>query len=130
MTTAPASYPVRLEIDYPEKLDRFTTFFRFIWVIPVAVVLGFASANNLWIAIAAGFSSSINQIDPATGAIKRSIFAECEPRGIDIKDGVLYTVCFNGEHLPAKIDRRTIVDQNHEMLRSRQFILDVDLSNY
>ena len=84
---------------------------------------------NLWIAIAAGFSSSINQIDPATGEIKRSMFAECDPRGIDIRDGVLYTVCFNGEHFPAKIDRRPIVDKNHEMLRTRQFILDVDLKD-
>ncbi len=24
------SYPSRLDIDYPEKLDRFTTFFRLI----------------------------------------------------------------------------------------------------
>ena len=85
--------------------------------------------DNLWIAVTAGFSSSINQIDPATGEIKRSMFAECDPRGIDIRDGVLYTVCFNGEHFPAKIDRRPIVDKNHEMLRTRQFILDVDLKD-
>jgi streptogramin lyase len=49
--------------------------------------------DNLWMAIAAGFSSSINQIDPATGDIKRSVFAECDPRGIAIRDGALYTVC-------------------------------------
>lgn len=85
--------------------------------------------NNLWIAIAAGFSSSINQIDPDTGDIKRTMFAECDPRGIDIRDGVLYTVCYNGENLPAKIDRRTIVDKNHEMLRTRQFIVDADLKD-
>ena len=29
------SYPARLDIDYPEKLDRLTTFFRFIWAIPI-----------------------------------------------------------------------------------------------
>jgi hypothetical protein len=85
--------------------------------------------SNLWIAIAAGFSSSINQVDPETGDIKRTMFAECDPRGIDIRDGVLYTICYNGEYLPAKIDRRTIVDKNHEMLRSRQFILDVNLKD-
>ncbi len=32
-------YAARLEIDYPEKLDRFTTFFRLIWVIPAAIIL-------------------------------------------------------------------------------------------
>jgi hypothetical protein len=33
-------YAARLEIDYPEKLDRLTTFFRIIWIIPIAIVLG------------------------------------------------------------------------------------------
>jgi hypothetical protein len=39
----PAEYPVRLEIDYPEKLDRFTTLFRIIWIIPIAIILGLVS---------------------------------------------------------------------------------------
>jgi hypothetical protein len=33
-------YAARLEIDYPEKLDRLTTFFRLIWIIPIAIILG------------------------------------------------------------------------------------------
>ncbi|HVP20797.1 MAG TPA: DUF4389 domain-containing protein [Anaerolineaceae bacterium] len=36
-------YAARLEIDYPEKLERVTTFFRFIWIIPVAIILGLIS---------------------------------------------------------------------------------------
>lgn len=36
-------YPARLQIDYPEKLDRFTTFFRLLWVIPIAIILGMIS---------------------------------------------------------------------------------------
>jgi hypothetical protein len=36
-TTAP--YAARLEVDYPEKSDRLTTFFRLLWVIPIAIVL-------------------------------------------------------------------------------------------
>jgi len=39
----PTEYPARLEIDYPEKLDRLTTFFRAIWIIPVAIILGLVS---------------------------------------------------------------------------------------
>ena len=39
----PAEYPARLEIDYPEKLDRLTTFFRIIWIIPIAIILGLIS---------------------------------------------------------------------------------------
>jgi hypothetical protein len=33
-------YAARLDIDYPEKLDRLTTFFRIIWIIPIAIILG------------------------------------------------------------------------------------------
>lgn len=36
-------YAARLEIDYPEKLDRLTTFFRILWIIPIAVILGLIS---------------------------------------------------------------------------------------
>jgi hypothetical protein len=38
-----ADYAARLEIDYPEKLDRLTTFFRIIWIIPIALIFGFVS---------------------------------------------------------------------------------------
>lgn len=38
-----AKYAARLEIDYPEKLDRMTTFFRFILVIPIGIILGLIS---------------------------------------------------------------------------------------
>jgi len=36
-------YAARLEIDYPEKLDRFTTFFRLIWLVPIGIILGMVS---------------------------------------------------------------------------------------
>lgn len=39
------SYPARLDIDYPEKLDRFTTFFRLIWAIPILIILGVLSST-------------------------------------------------------------------------------------
>ena len=42
MTDYP-NYAARLEIDYPEKLDRVTTFFRLLWIIPIAVILGLIS---------------------------------------------------------------------------------------
>jgi hypothetical protein len=38
-----AGYAARLEIDYPEKLDRLTTFFRILWLIPIAIILGLIS---------------------------------------------------------------------------------------
>jgi hypothetical protein len=39
-------YPARLDIDYPEKLDRFSTFFRLIWAIPILIVAGLLSATS------------------------------------------------------------------------------------
>jgi hypothetical protein len=41
--TEQAGYAARLEIDYPEKLDRLTTLFRVLWIIPIAIVLGLIS---------------------------------------------------------------------------------------
>lgn len=38
------SYEARLEIDYPEQLNRVTSAFRLIWVIPVAIVLAALTA--------------------------------------------------------------------------------------
>jgi hypothetical protein len=38
------TYPARLDIDYPERLDRLTTLFRPFLVIPIAIVLGLLTA--------------------------------------------------------------------------------------
>ncbi|HSP28192.1 MAG TPA: DUF4389 domain-containing protein [Ilumatobacteraceae bacterium] len=43
-------YPARLEIDYPEQLNRVTTAFRIILIIPIAIVLGILtdSGTTTW----------------------------------------------------------------------------------
>lgn len=46
MTDAFRPYAARLEIDYPERLDRLTTFFRLIWIIPIAIVLSLLTATG------------------------------------------------------------------------------------
>jgi len=48
MNTAPAptAYAARLNIDYPERLNRLTTFFRVIWIIPIALILGLLTASG------------------------------------------------------------------------------------
>jgi hypothetical protein len=38
MATDSARYAARLEIDYPGELDRLTTLFRIIWIIPIAII--------------------------------------------------------------------------------------------
>jgi hypothetical protein len=40
------SYAARLDIDYPERLDRLTSFLRLIWIIPVLIVLAALSASS------------------------------------------------------------------------------------
>lgn len=43
MSTNNSDYPLRLEIDYSEKLNRGTTCLRLIWIIPIAIILGLLS---------------------------------------------------------------------------------------
>jgi len=45
MVTTSTQYAARLSVDYPERLDRVTTAFRLIWVLPIAVVLSALTAQ-------------------------------------------------------------------------------------
>jgi hypothetical protein len=46
MATPAGLYAARLNIDYPERLDRLTTFFRWIWIIPIAIVLAVLTGSG------------------------------------------------------------------------------------
>jgi hypothetical protein len=46
MTTQSNQYPARLDIDYPETLDRLTTFFRLIWAVPIVLILSLLTATG------------------------------------------------------------------------------------
>ena len=46
MAIHPTGYAARLEVDYPEELDRLTTFFRLIWIIPIAVIGALVSTSG------------------------------------------------------------------------------------
>ncbi len=46
VTPTQAPYAARLEVDYPETLDRFTSFFRVIWVIPIMIILILLTATG------------------------------------------------------------------------------------
>ncbi len=39
-STNPSNYAARLRIDYSEKLDRLSSFFRILWIIPIAIIFG------------------------------------------------------------------------------------------
>ena len=47
MATEFAQYAARLEIDYPERLDRLSSFFRIIWSIPIIVILGVLTNSGM-----------------------------------------------------------------------------------
>jgi hypothetical protein len=46
MHTTPEPYAARLNVDYPEKLDRLTTLLRVIWVLPIAFILSLVIATG------------------------------------------------------------------------------------
>lgn len=46
MATPAEPYAARLDVDYPERLDRLTTAFRLIWIIPIAIILGLVTASG------------------------------------------------------------------------------------
>src|SRR5690606_22981692 len=45
-TDAAGSYAARLEVDYPESLDRMTTFFRLLWAIPILIIVSLLTATT------------------------------------------------------------------------------------
>ncbi|MBI4923263.1 MAG: DUF4389 domain-containing protein [Devosia nanyangense] len=61
----------RLDIDYPDQMDRMTTFFRLIWAIPILVVLGLLSGS--------GGSQYVNEagkmVGTSGGGITAGLFA-------------------------------------------------------
>ena len=46
LPTPAQPYAARLEVDYPERLDRLTTFLRVIWVIPILIILSLIMATS------------------------------------------------------------------------------------
>jgi hypothetical protein len=46
VATTPETYAARLDIDYPDRLSRLTTFFRVFWIIPIAIIYSLLSATG------------------------------------------------------------------------------------
>jgi len=60
----PAGYPMALSVDYPDRsLDRLTTFFRILAIIPIAIILGMLSGGG------AGWEDSNWRYPGATGGL-------------------------------------------------------------
>ena len=46
MVTNIAPYAARLNVDYPEQLDRLSTLFRLVWIIPIGIILSLLTATG------------------------------------------------------------------------------------
>lgn len=46
MTMPAGSYAARLQVDYPEQLDRVTTLLRVFWLIPIAILVTILTASG------------------------------------------------------------------------------------
>src|SRR3989304_4283467 len=57
--TAVAPFPVRLEVDYPERLSRLSTFFRLILAIPVVILLAILAGGGAFGQTGAGAGGGI-----------------------------------------------------------------------
>ena len=56
----PATYPVQLSIDYPDRpLNRLTSFFRIFTIIPIAIVLAAVSAGGTWESSSSGHATTV-----------------------------------------------------------------------
>ena len=70
MVTPSQPYAARLDIDYPETLDRLTSFFRLIWAVPIVVIVSFLTATGNETVI----TESGEQIRSTGGGITAGLF--------------------------------------------------------
>jgi hypothetical protein len=70
MTTPSTAYPARLEVDYPGELDRFTTFFRLLWIIPILIIDTLLSATGTYTYV----NQAGETVTESTGGIAGGLF--------------------------------------------------------
>ena len=66
----------RLNIDYPETLDRVTTAFRMLWIIPIAIILSVLSAQaTSTVTIVNATGQVVAQLNRTSAGIGGALFA-------------------------------------------------------
>lgn len=83
----------------------------------------------LWVAISASWCSSLDRIDPGSGRTVVSFFPQCDPRGIGSDGTRLWTIAYNGEELPSRLDQRTLSDEIIEMVQSQEFLFELEVTD-
>jgi len=67
---APTAYPARLQVDYPTQLNRVTTAFRVLLVIPIAIVYGVLTAGETQTV----YDQSGQTVSTSSGGIAAGLF--------------------------------------------------------
>ncbi|MGI9641319.1 MAG: DUF4389 domain-containing protein [Acidimicrobiia bacterium] len=75
MTTDQTPYAARLDVDYPEELNRLSTFFRLILAIPILIILAIisASADSTYVVVSEA-GETITKITTSSGGIAGALF--------------------------------------------------------
>ncbi len=75
MVAPQQTYAARLEIDYPERLDRVTTLFRIFLIIPIAIVLSLVSAAATSTTVIYKSGEVVEKTTSTGGGIAGGLFA-------------------------------------------------------
>src|SRR5688572_7474291 len=75
MVAPQQTYAARLEIDYPERLDRVTTLFRVVLIIPIAIVLSLVSASASSTTVIYQSGEVVEKTTSTGGGIAGGLFA-------------------------------------------------------
>jgi hypothetical protein len=76
MVTKSEVYAARLNVDYPERLDRVTTAFRLFWVIPIAIVLTLLSSQaTSTVTVVTTSGQFVSQVSRSGAGIAGGLFA-------------------------------------------------------
>jgi hypothetical protein len=76
MDTKSEVYAARLNVDYPERLDRVTTAFRLFWVIPIAIVLTLLSSQaTSTVTVVTTTGRIVSEVSRSGGGIAGGLFA-------------------------------------------------------
>ena len=75
MVAPEQTYAARLEIDYPDRLNRVTTLFRVVLIIPIAIVLSLVSASATSTTVIYASGEVVEKTTSTGGGIAGGLFA-------------------------------------------------------
>ena len=83
MDPQPAHYAARLDVDYPDKLDRLTTLFRLVWSIPIVIIASLVSTVSRVVVDDGG--KVVEEASGISGSLVLAtalmiVFRQCYPR--------------------------------------------------